>query len=73
MSKNMKKLVLDISKYDDPEFYADFILSVENTSDNLAYMLVTVRNYVAEFISIGKTEELLSVSEAESFTSFISY
>ena len=54
-----KAASIDISKYDDPEFYADFILSVENTSDNLAYMLVTVRNYVAEFISLLLTSALL--------------
>ncbi len=54
-----KAASIDISKYDDPEFYADFILSVENTSDNLAYMLVTVRNYVAEFISLLLMSTLL--------------
>lgn len=54
-----KAASIDIAKYDDPEFYADFILSVENTSDNLAYMLVTVRNYVAEFISLLLMSALL--------------
>ncbi len=42
---------LDMSKYDDPGFYSDFILSIENTADNLRNVLNLVRGYVEQIIS----------------------
>ena len=42
---------LDLSKYDDPGFYSDFILSIENTADNLRNVLDLVRGYVEQIIS----------------------
>ncbi len=46
-----KAASLDLSKYDDPEYYADFILSVENSSDNIRYMLGVVKGYIEEILS----------------------
>ena len=42
---------IDMAKYDSPEYYADFILSIENSSDNIRYMLNTVKSYVGEVIA----------------------
>ena len=47
-----KAAKLDLSRYDDPGFYSDFILSIENTADNLRNVLDLVRGYVEELISI---------------------
>ncbi len=46
-----KAAKLDMSKYDDPGFYSDFILSIENTADNLRNVLDLVRGYVEQIIS----------------------
>lgn len=46
-----KAAKLDMSKYDDPGFYSDFILSIENTADNLRNVLDLVRGYVEQLIS----------------------
>lgn len=46
-----KAAKLDLSKYDDPGFYSDFILSIENTADNLRNVLDLVRGYVEQIIS----------------------
>ena len=46
-----KAAKLDMSKYDDPGFYSDFILSIENTADNLRNVLNLVRGYVEQIIS----------------------
>ncbi len=51
-----KAASLDLAKYDNPEFYADFILAVENSSDNIRFILNIVKHYVMEivsFITIG--------------------
>ncbi len=42
---------LDLKKYDDPGYYSDFILAIENTSDNLRYILNMVKGYLGEIIS----------------------
>lgn len=46
-----KAAKLDMSKYDDPGFYSDFILSIENTADNLRNVLILVRGYIEQIIS----------------------
>lgn len=46
-----KAATLDLSKYDNPEYYADFILAVENSSDSIRYMLGMVKGYIEEIIS----------------------
>ena len=40
-----------MAKYDNPEYYADFILAVENSSDNIRYLLGMVKGYVEEILS----------------------
>lgn len=42
---------LDMKKYDDPAFYSDFILSVENSSDSLKYTLAIVKGWIEEVLS----------------------
>ena len=44
-----KAASLDLSKYDNPEYYADFILAVENSSDNIRYMLGMVKVILRKF------------------------
>lgn len=46
-----KAASLDMKKYDDPAFYADFILSVENSSDSMKYILSMVKGWIEEVIS----------------------
>lgn len=46
-----KAASLDLSKYDNPGYYADFILAVENSSDNIRYMLGMVKGYIEEILS----------------------
>ncbi len=42
---------VDLSNYDDPEFYNSFILTIESSSDNIANLLGLVRNYVGNLVS----------------------
>lgn len=42
---------LDLKKYDDPEYYSDFILSIENSVDNLRYIVSMVKGYIGEIVS----------------------
>lgn len=46
-----KAASLDLAKYDNPEYYADFILAVENSSDNIRYMLGVMKGYIEEILS----------------------
>ncbi len=46
-----KAATLDMNKYDDPAFYSDFILSVENSSDSIKYTLSIVKGWIEEVIS----------------------
>lgn len=51
-----KAISLDLASYDDSSFYSDFILAIETSSENIRYILNTIRAYVAEivaFVSIG--------------------
>lgn len=51
-SKLYKKAAeLDLKKYDDPHYYADFILAVENSSDSIRYVLGMVKAWIGELIS----------------------
>ncbi len=43
---------LDLESYDNPEFYNNFILTIESSSDNIANLLGLVRSYVANFITL---------------------
>lgn len=42
---------LDLSAYDDPEFYNDFILAVNTSSENIRFILNNLRGYISEIIS----------------------
>ncbi len=47
---------LDLQEYDNPEFYNNFILTIETSSDNIQNLLNLVRNYFSElvlFFTIG--------------------
>lgn len=46
-----KAASIDIEKYDSPSYYADFILAVENSADNIQNMLDLVKGYIEEIIS----------------------
>ena len=46
-----KAIELDLSKYDNPSFYGDFILAVQTSSENIQSFLENVRHYVAQIIS----------------------
>ncbi len=46
-----KAAELDMKKYDDPGYYADFILSIENSSDSIKYTLGIVKGWIEEVIS----------------------
>lgn len=46
-----KAKAVDLSNYDDPEFYNSFILTIESSSDNIANLLGLVRNYVGNLVS----------------------
>lgn len=46
-----KAAAIDLVKYDSPSYYADFILAVENSSDNIQNMLDLVKGYIEEIIS----------------------
>ena len=53
---------LDLKKYDDPAYYSDFILAIENSSDNLRYIIGMVKGYVGEIISfIALSTVLLTI------------
>lgn len=54
-----KAAKLDLSKYDDPGFYSDFILSIENTADNLRNVLDLVRGYVEQIISFATVAAIM--------------
>lgn len=54
-----KAASIDIAKYDRPEFYADFILSIENSSDNIRYLLGVVKSYVGEVIAFFTIASIL--------------
>ena len=42
---------LDLAKYDDPGYYSDFILSIENVSDNLTNILSIIKGYIEQILS----------------------
>ncbi len=46
-----KAASIDLSKYDNPEYYADFILAVENSSDSIRYLIPMIKGVIEEVIS----------------------
>lgn len=43
---------LDLESYDNPDFYNNFILTIESSSDNIQNLLGLVRNYVGNAVSL---------------------
>lgn len=43
---------LDLQNYDDPDFYNNFILTIESSSENIQGLLGMVQNYVANVITL---------------------
>ncbi len=50
---------LDLQSYDDPDFYNNFILTIESSSENIQNMLGLVRNYVGNIISLITISSIL--------------
>lgn len=50
---------LDLESYDNPEFYNNFILTIESSSDNIQNLLGLVRMYVAHIISLVTVSSVL--------------
>lgn len=46
-----KAAELDLAKYDDPGYYSDFILSIENVSDSLTNILSIIKGYIEQILS----------------------
>lgn len=46
-----KAASIDLSKYDNPEYYADFILAVENSSDSIRYLIPMIKGVIEEVVS----------------------
>ena len=43
---------LDLESYDNPDFYNNFILAIESSSDNIQNLLGLVRNYFGSLVSL---------------------
>ena len=43
---------LDLADYDNPDFYNNFILAIESSSDNIQNLLGLVRNYFGSLVSL---------------------
>lgn len=48
-----KAHLLDLESYDDPDFYNNFILTIESSSDNIQGLLGVVQSYVGNIISLA--------------------
>ena len=48
-----KAHLLDLESYDDPDFYNNFILTIESSSDNIQGLLGIVQSYVGNIISLA--------------------
>lgn len=54
-----KAAELDLARYDDPGYYSDFILSIENTADNLRSILNLVRGYIEQIIAFAAVAAIM--------------
>ena len=43
---------LDLEKYDNPEYYTDFILTIESSSENVQNLMNLVREYFADVVAL---------------------
>ncbi len=46
-----KAAEIDLDKYDNPEYYADFILAVENSTDSIKHLIRNIKSYVGEIVA----------------------
>ncbi len=47
-----KAAEIDLGNYDNPEYYADFILAVENSTDSIKHLIRTVKGYAGEVVTL---------------------
>lgn len=50
---------LDLESYDNPEFYNNFILSIESSSDNIQNLLWFIQQYVGNIVSLLMISSIL--------------
>ncbi len=43
-----KAAEIDLDNYDNPNYYADFILTVENSADNMKHLIRSVKRYIGD-------------------------
>ncbi len=43
---------IDLSNYDNPEYYADFILAVENSTDSIKHLIRGIKSYVGQIVTL---------------------
>lgn len=54
-----KAKALDLESYDNPNFYNDFILTIESSSDNIQNLLGLVRNYFGNVVALITVSSIL--------------
>lgn len=52
---------LDLQNYDDPDFYNNFILTIESSSENIQGLLGMVQNYIGNVISLIAVSSVIFV------------
>lgn len=50
---------LDLESYDNPHFYNSFILTIQSSSDNIQNVLMMVKNYIGELVSLATISAVL--------------
>ena len=50
---------LDLASYDNPEFYTDFILTIESSGENVEMLMTLVRNYFIDVVSLIAVSSIL--------------
>ncbi len=46
-----KATQIDLANYDNPEYYADFILAIENSMDSIKHLIRAVKGYIGEVVT----------------------
>ncbi len=54
-----KAKALDLESYDNPDFYNNFILTIESSSDNIQNLMTLVKHYVNDIISLITISSIL--------------
>lgn len=52
---------LDLQNYDDPDFYNNFILTIESSSENIQGLLGMVQNYIGNIVSLIAVSSVIFV------------